>query len=80
MSDDLTATARKALDAAPCSDRALALEAGVPQSTLSRIRNGKLGCTPETAAALADALARWADDCREAEAALRDHLDTGGEG
>lgn len=71
MSEELAEAVRELLDEVPGSDNKLAERAGVPQSTISRIRNGKRGCTPEVAEALADALAAWADDCREAESNLR---------
>lgn len=71
MSEELAEAVRKILDAVPGSDRELAIKAGVPQSTVSRIRTGERGCTPEVAEALADALAAWGKDCREAETDLR---------
>lgn len=77
MSDELAEVVRELLDRVPASDRALALAAGVPQSTVSRIRTGERGCTPEVARALADALARWSVDCREASDALRRALEDG---
>lgn len=75
MSDRLTKTVRKALEEKPASDRALAQEAGIPQSTVSRIRTGVRDATPDVAKALADALGRWADNCRAAETALRRTLE-----
>lgn len=74
MHEALTEAVRELLDRIPGSDRALALAAGVPQSTVSRIRTGERSCTPEVARALADVLGRWASDCRDAEAALRQAL------
>lgn len=75
MSEELAEAVRQALDAVPGSDRELAIKAGVPQSTVSRIRTGERGCTPEVAAALAEALGSWASDCREAESDLRRALE-----
>lgn len=71
MNETLAEVVRKLLDRVPCSDRALAQEAGVPQSTISRVRTGERGCTPEVARALADALARWSKACESAEDDLR---------
>lgn len=78
MSDQLGEVVRGLLDQVPCSDRALAQEAGVPQSTISRIRTGERGCTPEVAGALADALKRWGERCEAAEAELRRALEEHG--
>lgn len=75
MSERLAEEVREILDAVPGSDRELALEAGVPPSTISRIRSGERGCTPEVARALADVLARWSEDCQAAEADLRRALE-----
>ena len=72
MTQYLANAVRAALEQAPCSDRQLALDAGVPPSTVSRIRSGERGATPEVTKALADALGLWGDRCREAEQALRD--------
>lgn len=78
MTDQLADAVRQALERAPCSDRALALKAGVSQSMISRIRTGDRGCSPAVARALADALAGWAEDCREAEDSLRQVLQQDG--
>lgn len=75
MSEEMAEVVREILDAVPGSDRELSLEADVPPSTISRIRNGTRGCTPEVARALADVLARWSEDCRQAEASLRRALE-----
>lgn len=74
MREELTETVREALENNPCSDRALAEKAGVQQSTVSRIRNGERSCTPRVAEALADALAEWAEACRDAEGRIRQTL------
>ncbi len=71
MSEELAEVVREILDAVPGTDLELAEEAGVPQSTISRIRHGKRGCTPEVARALVGALSRWSEDCRTAETKLR---------
>lgn len=71
MSEELAEVVRQLLDQVPGSDRELARAAGVPPSTVSRIRNGTRGCTPVVARSLADVLARWSEDCAEAEADLR---------
>lgn len=75
MSERLASTVREILDTVPGSDRELALDAGVPQSTVSRIRTGERGCTPEVARALAETLARWGEHCRGAEGKLREALE-----
>lgn len=71
MTSEAAEEVRSVLDRKPASDRALALEAGVPQSTVSRIRTGDREPTPEVLEALADALGRWANTCRDAESDLR---------
>jgi plasmid maintenance system antidote protein VapI len=70
MSEELAEAVREILDAVPGSDLELARRADVPQSTISRIRTSKRGCTPEVARKLEQALDRWSKDC----AAARDHL------
>jgi transcriptional regulator with XRE-family HTH domain len=75
MIDDHTEAVKRALDASPCSDRALALEAGVPPSTISRIRRGERAATIDVATRIADALGRWAAGCRKAEEVLRQALE-----
>lgn len=78
MSKQLAKAVREVLDRVPCSDRALAREAGVAPSTLSRIRSGERGCSADIAESVADALARWAEDCRTAETDLRRTLEQEG--
>lgn len=75
MSEELAQAVREALERVPCSDRALALKAGVSQSTVYRIRTGERGCSPAVAEALADALEAWAGDYREAATGLRRTLE-----
>lgn len=71
MSEELAEVVREVLDRVPGSDRELCLQAGVPPSTISRIRKGERGATLEVARALADVLTQWGRDCADAEAALR---------
>jgi transcriptional regulator with XRE-family HTH domain len=75
MSQNLGEAVREALELAPCSDRALANLAGVPPSTVSRVRAGERGATREVTTQLADALSRWAAECAEAEIILRRALE-----
>jgi transcriptional regulator with XRE-family HTH domain len=75
MNTEQLGAVRRALDLAPCSDRALALKAGVPPSTISRIRKGERGVTPEVATRIAAAIGEWAADCQEAEAMIRRALE-----
>ncbi len=63
---ELNKVVRLAIRRAPCSLRALAREAGVPHSTLVRIKQRTLNASPETARKLAAALQRWAEACRSA--------------
>jgi hypothetical protein len=58
-SDPLTAAVRRALRGAPCTTRALAVEADVPHSTLVRIAAGTRNATPAVALAVARALESW---------------------
>jgi transcriptional regulator with XRE-family HTH domain len=76
MSENLGEAVRQALERAPCSDRALAVLAGVPPSTVSRVKTGaRRGATRDVAKQLADALSRWAAECAEAETILRRALE-----
>ncbi len=71
MTDRLTQAVQRAIEAAPCSVRALALAAQVPQSTLARIVYGERNATPAVASAAATALAQWGTDCTKAAKRLR---------
>ena len=71
MTSRLTKAVKAAIDKAPCSVNKLAEDAGVPQSTLSRIKADKLGATSEVAERLANALERWGDDCHKAANSIR---------
>ena len=71
MTSELTKAVKAAIDKAPCSVNKIAEDAGVPQSTLSRIRAGKLGATPDVARRVTKALKRWGDDCYEAAESIR---------
>jgi transcriptional regulator with XRE-family HTH domain len=75
MQKNLGDAVRQALELAPCSDRALAMLAGVPPSTISRVRAGERGATRDVTTQLADALSRWAAECAEAETILRRALE-----
>ena len=59
----LTNQVRSAIKAAPCSLRELAKEAGVPHSTLVRIRSRQREATPEVSRRLAKALRSWSTRC-----------------
>jgi hypothetical protein len=72
--DDLTAAVVQALWRAPGSLRALAREAGVPHTTLTQIRTGRLGASPVVAARLGRALARWGRRCGRAAERLQEEL------
>ena len=71
MGKDLTNAVARAIERAPCSLRALANEAGLAPSTLSRIRSGKRSATPEVARAVAEALDRWGERCGELARSVR---------
>lgn len=79
MGEQLAKAVRKALRRLPCSDRALCQEAGIPPSTLARIRSGERGATREVTVALAAALARWRDRTADAERTLRRALQQEGD-
>lgn len=70
-SDRLTNAVRRAVQHAPCSVRALARAAGVPDSTLVRIAAGERAATPAVAAAVARALEAWGAQCERHAAAIR---------
>ena len=78
MRERLSNVVRDALKRSPASLRALAREAGVPVSTLSRILNEEREATEDVAAALGNALTRWGDSCRDTSSRIRDVLDDGG--
>jgi hypothetical protein len=69
--DRLTETVKLAVEGAPCSVRALARAAGVPDSTLVRIVAGERAATPALAAAVARALDGWGSRCRQLAQTVR---------
>ena len=71
MSDELAEVVRTVLQDLPCSERQLALDAGLAPSTLSRIRSGERSASLETVKRLADALYHWAQRSTDAEMVLR---------
>ncbi len=71
MAHSLTALTRRALRRMPGSLRALARAAGVPSTTLARIRSGHLRASPMVARRVAGVLARWSEWCGWTAARLR---------
>ena len=69
--DRLTEAVRQAVRGAPCSVRALARAAGVPDSTLVRIVGGERAATPAVAAAVARALNLWGTKCGQLAQGIR---------
>lgn len=69
--DPVTQAAKAAVQAAPCSLRALARETGVSHVLLIKIRDGDVRATEEVAKALAAALDRWGQQCQDAADGLR---------
>ena len=69
--DSLTEAVNRAIQNAPCSVRALARAAGVPDSTLVRIVAGERAATPAVAAAVVRALEKWGAQCERYAAAIR---------
>ena len=67
----------RAIAAAPCSQRQLALAAGVSPALLTYIRQGKKHPSVATARALMQALEVWSDDCATAAAILSRQLTKG---
>ena len=79
MHDHLAEAIRKVFRGElPCSNRQLALLAGVPASTISRIRSGDRRATREVVERLADALGEWSEQSSSAERILRTALEQGG--
>jgi hypothetical protein len=74
VNETLTAAVVAALSGFSGSVRQLAREAGIPHSTLVRIRAGSLGATPETVGQLAEALERLGAECKASSALLRKAL------
>jgi len=64
MTTKLTRLVQAAIKDAPCSLRALAREADIDVSLLSRIASGEREATQEAAMAVAGALDRWGDRCK----------------
>jgi len=69
--DRLTEAVTRAVRGAPCSVRALARAADVPDSTLVRIVAGERAATPAVAAAVARALDEWGAQCGQLARAIR---------
>ena len=75
--NSLTEAVRRALAEAPASVRALAKEAGIPHSTLVRIKQGQLGASVAVASALLKALECQRAGFVLAESILRESLEEG---
>ena len=75
MPTNLTRQVQRAITAAPCSIRALAREAGVPQSTLVRIQTGEREATLAVAKSVERALGTWGRVCNKAAVSLRSTID-----
>ena len=69
--DRLTHAVARAISEAPCSVRALARAADVPDSTLVRIAAGERAATPAVAAAVSRALETWSGRCQQLARAIR---------
>ena len=67
----LTRQVQRAINAAPCSIRALAREAGVAQSILVRVQSGEREATLAVATSIERALSNWGRDCTKAATTLR---------
>jgi len=65
MTDTLTRAVLAALEAAPCTLRALAREADLSHTVLVHIRAGKRAVTPALARRVAVALAGWGTRCQK---------------
>jgi hypothetical protein len=64
--DKLAKAVERAVALAPPSARALALEAGIDPSLLTRILSGEKRATPEVSKLIEEALRRWEAQCRDA--------------
>jgi plasmid maintenance system antidote protein VapI len=69
--DRLTNAVARAIREAPCSVRALARAADVPDSTLVRIVAGERAATQAVATAVARALDEWSGRCQQLARAVR---------
>jgi hypothetical protein len=69
--DDLTREVLAAIAAAPCSQRALAREAGVAHTLLIQVQQGAFRATPALAEKIAAALDRWGTGCLDAARRVR---------
>ena len=79
MHSMLSAAMKDAIDAAPCTLRALARQAGVSHSLLLMIRDGDRRCTRDAARKVVAALESWSRDCSAAADGLRQALETSDE-
>ena len=70
----LTRAVQAAIASAPCSVRALAIAAGVAQSTLFRIKSGERPATVDVATKVVAALDGWSLDCTKAAGRVRRQL------
>jgi hypothetical protein len=68
---NLTRAVLDAIDAAPCSVRALAIEAGVSEALLRQLEQRDFDATPELAAKVATALEGWGTRCATAARRVR---------
>ncbi len=64
----------RAVETMPASQAALAREADVPTSTLSRIISGELNASPDVARRIMAALRRWKTACGQGADAIADTL------
>jgi plasmid maintenance system antidote protein VapI len=72
MSEDrLTTVVAEAVRLSPCSLRALARAANVPDSTLVRIVAGERAATAAVAYGVADALVAWSEECARLARGIR---------
>lgn len=78
VKEELVEVVSRVLSDLPCSERQLALDAGLAPSTLSRIRSGERTVSAETVQKLADALAGWAERSIAAEQTLRRAIESEG--
>lgn len=69
--ENLTAAVLHAIEAAPCSLRALARAAGVSHALLLQLQRGDFQATPAVAEKVAKALDGWAGQCAAAARKVR---------
>lgn len=80
MNNARTRAVRRAIMMAPVSLREIAREAGVPHTTLVRIKGNKLGASKDVADSVATALEQWSGELSDVAGEIRRAMRGGEDG